>query len=274
MILNSLFNNMKKLFSLILIIAFELTSSSVSPVMAQGIELIPRDSLASQGEALQSQTEENDSVAGTIQDLPGSAFAEPSEPTQTPSPSFSETPAFSSARPIAPVVIRALMKRSFRANEKVNIILDNAINEKVEVKIFDSSGQEVEFDQFTVDEGNRKTVVLKPSVHFKPGKYRAEISSAGQTIEQNFTWGVLAINTNKSIYSPNEVAKLSFAVLDEGGKMVCEASLKLNIKNEISKINEELSTENGGIKVNPACQKKEITAEPDYGAEFQIGSSL
>ena len=49
---------------------------------------------------------------------------------------------------------------------------------------------------------------------FKPGKYKLrfiiEDSSTGETevikFEQDFSWGVLAINTNKSIYTPLEEA--------------------------------------------------------------------
>ena len=91
-------------------------------------------------------------------------------------------------------------------------------------------------------------------------------------------WGVLAINTNKSIYLPGETAKLSFAVLDDDGNMVCDASLRLKIESENLHagkagltVNDKLSTDDGKIKVNPEeCAKKAHTNVPDYKAEYKV----
>ncbi|MCK5357448.1 MAG: hypothetical protein KAJ48_03540, partial [Elusimicrobiales bacterium] len=56
---------------------------------------------------------------------------------------------------------------------------------------------------------------------FKPGKNKIIISVREGTeqyiFSQDFTWGVLALNTNKSIYSPKEDAYLQMAVLDDNG---------------------------------------------------------
>ena len=147
-------------------------------------------------------------------------------------------------------------------------------NQTVTAQILDANGEEQDFETFTIDQGARKEVVVKPPIHFKPGKYKIKvILSSGQSYEQDFAWGVLAINTNKSIYLAGETAKLAMAVLDEKGEMVCDANINLEIINPKSEIT-TLSTENGKIKVNPACQKKEITIEPDYEAEYNIDSEI
>jgi hypothetical protein len=119
-------------------------------------------------------------------------------------------------------------------------------------------------------------VLLVPDI--VPGAYTirlVEIAENGQDqktlIEQDFTWGVLAINPNKSIYKTGETAKFAMAVLDERGEMVCDADVKLIIKNEKLKIEDSLSTDDGGIKVNQdVCSVKEYTLIPDYEAVYKL----
>ncbi len=104
-----------------------------------------------------------------------------------------------------------------------------------------------------------------------PGKYEIRVDDgSGNTIIQEFTWGVLAVNTNKSIYQPNEVAKLAFAVLDEGGHMACDAQLDLTIEGPQEG---NLSTSKGSIQVNEECQIKGYTETPDFSGQFQVGNS-
>ena len=93
-------------------------------------------------------------------------------------------------------------------------------------EVLDSAGNPDEKIQTLVEESANpvKIKVLKPERSFKPGKYslRVEMLSADGTqvltATQDFTWGVLAINLNKSVYSPDETAKLAIAVLNEEGK--------------------------------------------------------
>jgi len=87
-----------------------------------------------------------------------------------------------------------------------------------------------------------KISILKPE-DFRPGLYNLKIDFEKNgkiyNLEQDFSWGVLAINVNKSIYLsaeasakaglPNEQAYLQMAVLDERGHTVCDADLTLEI---------------------------------------------
>ena len=70
---------------------------------------------------------------------------------------------------------------------------------------------------------------------FKPGLYKLKVKLETADsiffLEQDFSWGVLAINTSKSIYSPGEKAYLQMAVLRDDGYTACDASLQLEIRN-------------------------------------------
>jgi hypothetical protein len=132
-------------------------------------------------------------------------------------------------------------------NKKVNIPIEQSIN------------------------GNQVTLTIEPPREFKPGKYTLEVPDGKDMVKQDFAWGVLAINPDKSVYAPGDKAFLSLAVLDETGLMVCNADVKLKIKNEKLKIEEELSTENGKIKINPECKVKNFVTKPDYEAAYIVG---
>jgi hypothetical protein len=107
-----------------------------------------------------------------------------------------------------------------------------------------------------------------------PGKHilQAEVTRNGitQNVEQNFLWGVLAMNFEQDKYIPGSVAAMDFAVLDEKGKMVCDADLNLKIFDGNSNVIEELSTGNGRIKVKETCKIKAYAETPDYEAQFNV----
>jgi len=86
-------------------------------------------------------------------------------------------------------------------------------------------------------------------------------------------WGVLAINTNKSYYSPGEEAHFEFAVLDSKGMMVCDADLKLDIVDEGGIVIDTLKTSDGSIIVNPDCHSKVNYEKPDFEASYSFGST-
>ena len=106
-----------------------------------------------------------------------------------------------------------------------------------------------------------------------PGAYTLKVSdSSGNTFEQDFTWGVLAINTNKSLYLENEKAGIQLAVLDDKGSMVCDADVKLTIQNPRNETT-ILSTKDGSIIVSDTCHSKEYSLAPDYSSSYQTTSS-
>ncbi len=112
--------------------------------------------------------------------------------------------------------------------------------------------------------------IPKPKREFKPGLYKLEIEfetkEAIFLIEQEFSWGVLAINTNKSIYLPGERAYLQIAVLRDDGHTICDANLKLEI---ISPSGDPVSFE---VQRSGKCGANNVTDVPDYFAYYQTGS--
>jgi hypothetical protein len=80
---------------------------------------------------------------------------------------------------------------------------------------------------------------------------------------------VLAINTNKSSYLPNETAFISIAVLDNEGHMVCDADVTLTITDPGNNAT-VLSTGNGLINVSPQCCVYGVTNLPDFYTNYEV----
>lgn len=117
------------------------------------------------------------------------------------------------------------------------------------------------------------SVQIPTNNQFAPGKYQLKITltAGGETrnLEQDFTWGVLAINPDQAVYEPNETANLSMAVLDDEGSVICDAKVNLEITNPQNEI-KILSTDSGAISVSEECEEKNYTEMPDYAAEYLL----
>ncbi|NQZ85808.1 MAG: hypothetical protein HRU03_08870, partial [Nanoarchaeales archaeon] len=73
----------------------------------------------------------------------------------------------------------------------------------------------------------------------KPGIYKTEIEyfeilseskSKFKTYENFYYNGLVSVNTEKSLYTPNELVKIYFVVLNSGGYLTSGAKIKLNIQ--------------------------------------------
>jgi murein DD-endopeptidase MepM/ murein hydrolase activator NlpD len=176
-----------------------------------------------------------------------------------------------------PAKVRQLSKKTFKSEEKIPVMIENEDAENIKVELFNADGVQMEVAVEEITVSNPTTLTVAPPNHFKPGRYRLKITdSQGIVNTQEFTWGVLAINTNKSIYQPQDTAKIQMAVLDELGNMVCDAKVKLSIKDPTGKVL-DLATQTASessnantIKVNPECFKKEYTAVPDYETAYAV----
>ena len=66
--------------------------------------------------------------------------------------------------------------------------------------------------EFTEDT-NLNLLVISKKAKLEPGVYQIEIIENDRIVfNEEFSWGVLAINTNKSIYTPNETVHFEFGV--------------------------------------------------------------
>lgn len=134
--------------------------------------------------------------------------------------------------------------------------------------ILDSTKMPVNLPFEISEKGQEKTITFLQDGEFKPGFYTLQINSEnGINFKQDFTWGVLAINTNQSSYSPGQAAEIYMTVLDNRGKTVCDAEVVLTIISPSGK-RTFLKTTDNTIEKSPECQPKNVTYKPDFKAIF------
>ena len=109
-----------------------------------------------------------------------------------------------------------------------------------------------------------KTEDFRPGLHTL--KVDFEKNGKVYNLEQDFTWGVLAINVNKSIYTlADEQAYLQFGVLDDRGHTICDADLELKITPPNYGSSTSIDVERSG-----ECGPNNVTNVPDYFAYYQL----
>jgi len=119
-------------------------------------------------------------------------------------------------------------------------------------------------------------IEILPDRHFRPGLYTITVNAKHphtgemQRFEQDFAWGVLAMNPDKDRYMVNETAALQFGVLDQNGKIVCDAELRMDITTPTGNV-VHFSTLDQSIQVTGTCGRKEAGfIEPDYVASLPL----
>ncbi|NTV31323.1 DUF2341 domain-containing protein [candidate division WWE3 bacterium] len=114
---------------------------------------------------------------------------------------------------------------------------------------------------------NEFLVKIPAGSQFTPGKFHLEVELNGrnrhQTLTQDFTWGVLAVNVDKSVYYPNEVVPIGIAVLDDDGTTLCDARLSVVVTAPSGK-RTEYTSDNNQVSVSKTCRDKNVTYDPDY----------
>ena len=179
----------------------------------------------------------------------------------------SDNPYITQVRHIVYSFIFSLDKDSLQASEPIKIKIGSYPTENLTVELINKNIEE-KISPVVKQEGN--FLEISPPEYLRPGSFEVTISENGSTFfSQDFSWGVLAVNTNKSIYKPNETANIAIAVLNEKGMMVCDADVILEIKVPGGK-NEKLSTKDDTIRVNPECEIHDYTTRPDYETDFTV----
>lgn len=131
-----------------------------------------------------------------------------------------------------------------------------------------------------------KELILTPKTanQMKPGLYTLQVkikTLQGQdsTMTQHFTWGVLAINTNKSVYTPGEQVNIGMAVLDDFGTTKCiakgpvvfgTAKVHLAITSPSGQTT-AFSTDDNTIIGSKECGDRTVTNTPDFQAKMMTG---
>ncbi|MBU0964573.1 helix-turn-helix domain-containing protein, partial [Patescibacteria group bacterium] len=144
-----------------------------------------------------------------------------------------------------------------------------------DVKLVDPDGEkiDVEYEVRSVKDGNTTTAeyAINTDDFDKPGLYRATIvveqDGIIEIVEQDFTWGVMAINPDQSIYQTGQEALFSIGILDDHGDMVCDADVVLTITNPDRSV-ETRTTKDGSIVISENCRHKGDFRGPDYYADY------
>jgi hypothetical protein len=150
-------------------------------------------------------------------------------------------------------------------------------NISMKVEITDSQGNKVELPitLFLEEDGSFTLRLPELPREFRPGKYKLKFiiqdNSGDQPefleITQDFSWGVLAVNMNKTVYRQFENVFLQMAVLDDIGDTLCNADLEMRITPPNGNII-TLSTADETIFRNPACGPNNVISTPDYSAHY------
>ncbi|MFH1789965.1 MAG: hypothetical protein ABH832_02770 [bacterium] len=173
-------------------------------------------------------------------------------------------------------------KKGAKSNEDNSAGSDNSTGSKdkkddfkLQAMILDKNGKFMTTlePEIIYKNGNRFKVRLNKSQRkFRPGNYTLEVGIIeGDKLisySQDFTWGVLAINTNRSIYTPGEQAYLQMAALNDSGHTICDAELSLLI------IKPDNSSQNLQVMRSQECGPDNVVSVPDYYSYFSDTAQL
>lgn len=148
--------------------------------------------------------------------------------------------------------------RSFKSDEMAEFeIKIKDVN--LQYKLKDFAGKRINFKKKTFKVANKNRLSMSRPKNLRPGKYILEVvNDLGEQETQEFYWGVLVINTNKSIYLPGEIGYFQMAALKDDGHTLCKANLKLEITTP------DNITFTPEIKNGEECGGDNVTDKPDY----------
>ncbi|HYL66466.1 MAG TPA: LamG-like jellyroll fold domain-containing protein, partial [Nitrosopumilaceae archaeon] len=124
-------------------------------------------------------------------------------------------------------------------------------NQTISVQTIDPKGS-ITSVQTTIDKvvDGKFDITLNSTRSITPGLYtiKATLIKDGKTYttQDQFMWGLVSLNTKKSIYRPGETANFIITVLDNGGHPVCNSAITMDVTNPNSQIT-TLTTGNGII---------------------------
>lgn len=147
----------------------------------------------------------------------------------------------------------------------------------IKTELLDGNGRKSQIEPIVEEvNGSARVKIPRPERQFSPGKYilHAEFSD-GDTLyvtDQEFEWGVLVINANKSVYLPGEAAYIQMAALNENGHTLCHEPLELSITDPAGSM-KIFSTDDGGISFGDECGVDNVTNAPDYFLHYTASST-
>jgi murein DD-endopeptidase MepM/ murein hydrolase activator NlpD len=167
--------------------------------------------------------------------------------------------------------VERLAKRTYQTKDTLSLRVTQGRYTRFSVTVYDSDHHVAPIRMQQTLAGEDRVITIRAPAEIKPGKFTLEVSDDfGILSTQSFDWGVLALNPNKFRYNPGETADIAIAVLDEQGKIVCDADVSLAVTDPSGKTT-SFTTKNGQVVVNPTCGSKSFTLIPDYEVTYPVG---
>ncbi|GBL41532.1 hypothetical protein EMGBD3_09000 [Nitrosarchaeum sp.] len=121
--------------------------------------------------------------------------------------------------------------------------------EQITTEVYDAQGNLVEIKtNYEKIRDGKFEINLDFDANDKPGLYKVKttllVNGEEHTVESEFAWGLVSLNTKKSTYKPGETAEFVIVVLDNQGHPIGDATLSMDIINPNSQIT-HLSSGNG-----------------------------
>jgi hypothetical protein len=109
-------------------------------------------------------------------------------------------------------------------------------NETIETCVYDSSGALTDIAPEIAKTGEGKFAIELPKERaFRAGVYTLSVELVKDehvyVLESEFPWGLVSVNTQKSIYKPGETTEFVIVVLDKTGHSVSNADIYLTVNN-------------------------------------------
>ena len=168
------------------------------------------------------------------------------------------------------------------ADDKFNSIVNaasNQVSQLTKVSIIQTVyGQSINAN-VSIDK-NKKELVITPQdmPNFTPGLYKLSLQlrtiDGVVNINQDFTWGVIAVNTNKSIYHPGETAKIGIGVLDDKGNTLCKTGLFDKVDALSMEVTDpqgketDFSLNDNSIQDSGHCGPQTVTNDADFQSTY------
>jgi len=125
------------------------------------------------------------------------------------------------------------------------------------VRVLDKNGKLVEVEtEITQQTNGAYTVSIPAKRALKPGLYtlsvKTDVDGMQHVATSDFTWGLVSLNSQKSIIKPGENAELVIVVLDEQGRSICDTEILLNVTSPGGKTT-LFSRQDGSIQQDSEC---------------------
>jgi hypothetical protein len=130
-----------------------------------------------------------------------------------------------------PIKIKAT-KPHYKIDEEPEFDVELSEDKGINVRLKDSKGRTIFVEpEITKTAGGKYNVKIPKERGFKPGLHKLEIETADGIEVLEFAWGLITINTKKSLYHPGETAEIIMVVLDREGYLVSGANVDLTVTN-------------------------------------------